>query len=142
MTAEKWDEWRMYQEYVRCGNPRCKSCPHGPYWYGYREAKGKTRKRYFGKQHPGATDKHPKTDPTPEEDPLPPGWDAIFNRRGASTELALKIIGHAQTIPTKASLASAFRKASLLHHPDRGGSSRMMAAINAAESYLRSLYSL
>ena len=33
------------REYVNCGK-----CPtqHGPYWYAYWSAKGKTRKRYIG----------------------------------------------------------------------------------------------
>src|SRR5215510_12388585 len=23
------------QQWVRCGNPRCRTCPHGPYWYAF-----------------------------------------------------------------------------------------------------------
>lgn len=38
---------------IKCGNKRCKSCPHGPYWY----LKGVTRHgqkftRYLGKSRP------------------------------------------------------------------------------------------
>jgi hypothetical protein len=36
-------------EHVRCGNKRCKSCPHGPYWYSYTRKKGKTVSKYVGK---------------------------------------------------------------------------------------------
>ena len=25
----------FFEKMIRCGNPRCQSCPHGPYWYGY-----------------------------------------------------------------------------------------------------------
>jgi hypothetical protein len=63
----KWQEPRISQdeaqptgtyikEYVRCGKPGCKTCSelggHGPYWYHYSSEKGKTRKRYIGKNKP------------------------------------------------------------------------------------------
>lgn len=42
---------------VNCGNARCKSCPHGPYWYAYwfepsYEVKGRQKVRcfYIGKR--------------------------------------------------------------------------------------------
>lgn len=41
------------QQAIRCGNPRCKSCPHGPYWYAYwRGHKGRSRSAYVGKNLP------------------------------------------------------------------------------------------
>lgn len=41
---------KLYQlEMVRCGKGACKSCPHGPYWYGYRRAGGKLKSWYIGK---------------------------------------------------------------------------------------------
>ncbi|MBD1917427.1 MULTISPECIES: hypothetical protein [Cyanophyceae] len=41
---------KLYQlEMVRCGKGSCKSCPHGPYWYGYRRAGGKLKSWYIGK---------------------------------------------------------------------------------------------
>jgi hypothetical protein len=40
----------LYQlEKVRCGKGACKSCPHGPYWYGYRRTGGKLKSWYVGK---------------------------------------------------------------------------------------------
>lgn len=41
------------QEHVRCGKDRCRTCPHGPYWYAYWKEDGRTRKRYIGRQLPG-----------------------------------------------------------------------------------------
>jgi len=48
---------RLYkQEVVFCGKERCKKCAkgegHGPYWYAYWWADGKTRKKYIGKTLP------------------------------------------------------------------------------------------
>ena len=40
----------LYQlEKVKCGKSACKSCPHGPYWYGYQRRGGKLRSWYIGK---------------------------------------------------------------------------------------------
>jgi hypothetical protein len=40
----------LYQlEWVRCGNKRCKACPHGPYWYGYRRQNKRLKSWYIGK---------------------------------------------------------------------------------------------
>jgi len=36
-------------KYVKCGNERCKSCPHGPYYYIVYKEGGKTRWKYLGK---------------------------------------------------------------------------------------------
>ncbi|HEX2028382.1 MAG TPA: hypothetical protein VHF25_10330 [Nitriliruptorales bacterium] len=41
------------QEQVRCGKQRCRSCPHGPYWYAYWKEDGRTRSRYIGRHLPG-----------------------------------------------------------------------------------------
>ena len=41
------------QEYVKCGKERCRSCPHGPYWYAYWKEGGRTRSRYIGRHLPG-----------------------------------------------------------------------------------------
>lgn len=43
------------QEHVRCGKQRCRTCPHGPYWYAYWREGGKTRSRYIGRHLPGET---------------------------------------------------------------------------------------
>lgn len=40
----------VYQlEKVRCGKPSCRSCPHGPYWYGYQRKGGRVVSFYVGK---------------------------------------------------------------------------------------------
>ena len=36
-------------EMVRCGKSRCRSCPHGPYWYQYWKEGGRTKSKYIGK---------------------------------------------------------------------------------------------
>ena len=45
-------------ERVKCGKKKCKRCgrgpAHGPYWYAYWKAKGRTRTKYVGKVLPRA----------------------------------------------------------------------------------------
>ena len=36
------------EEYVKCGNPYCHRCKHGPYYYGYWKENGKLKKKYIG----------------------------------------------------------------------------------------------
>ncbi|MBW3577519.1 MAG: hypothetical protein KY462_07230 [Actinobacteria bacterium] len=50
------------QEHVRCGKDRCRSCPHGPYWYAYWREDGRTRSQYIGRHLPG----QPPTPVVPE----------------------------------------------------------------------------
>jgi hypothetical protein len=40
------------EEYVKCGNPYCYRCKHGPYYYGYWKENGKLKKKYIGKYDP------------------------------------------------------------------------------------------
>ena len=40
------------EEYVKCGNPYCSRCEHGPYYYGYWKENGKLKKKYIGKYDP------------------------------------------------------------------------------------------
>jgi hypothetical protein len=40
------------KEYVKCGNPYCSRCEHGPYYYGYWKENGKLKKKYIGKYDP------------------------------------------------------------------------------------------
>lgn len=40
------------KEYIKCGNPNCSRCEHGPYYYGYWKENGKLKKRYIGKYDP------------------------------------------------------------------------------------------
>ena len=45
--------YSIQERYNRCGNPRCKSCPHGPYYYAYWTGpNGKTMFKYLGKKDP------------------------------------------------------------------------------------------
>lgn len=41
------------REWVRCGKPTCRRCPHGPYWYAYWKEDGRTRSQYVGRHLPG-----------------------------------------------------------------------------------------
>lgn len=40
------------KEYVKCGNPYCHRCKHGPYYYGYWRENGKLKKKYIGRYDP------------------------------------------------------------------------------------------
>jgi hypothetical protein len=40
------------KEYVKCGNPNCYRCKHGPYYYGYWIENGKLKKKYIGRYDP------------------------------------------------------------------------------------------
>ena len=40
------------KEYVKCGNPVCYRCQHGPYYYAYWKDNGKLKKKYIGKYDP------------------------------------------------------------------------------------------
>ena len=45
-------------ERIKCGKRKCSRCKggpaHGPYWYAYWKAKGRTRTKYVGKVLPRA----------------------------------------------------------------------------------------
>lgn len=49
---------RYQREWVRCGKSRCERCKngpsHGPYWYSYEPAGGRTQRSYLGKSTPPA----------------------------------------------------------------------------------------
>ena len=40
------------KEYIKCGNPCCYRCKHGPYYYGYWKENGKLKKKYIGRYNP------------------------------------------------------------------------------------------
>jgi len=42
-------KFTIQEEYVKCGKPGCKSCPHGPYRYKYWREGGVLKKKYLGK---------------------------------------------------------------------------------------------
>lgn len=47
--AETYFDWTLQLERVPCGKADCVTCPHGPYWYGYRRRGTRTQKKYMGK---------------------------------------------------------------------------------------------
>jgi hypothetical protein len=119
-------------QYVRCGNKRCKSCPHGPYWYSYWKEEGKTRSKYHGKADPrDGAGRDTRAGVSP--------FDAIFDRRSASLDLACAIL----QVPVGADQAvakRAFLRLTMEHHPDRGGTTLAMQRIEAAWSFLKSYH--
>lgn len=46
------EEWTLEAQWVRCGKHRCKTCPHGPYWYGFQHKGGKMKSKYLGRLAP------------------------------------------------------------------------------------------
>lgn len=125
-------KWSYRCEYIRCGKASCGTCPHGPYWYGYRHEKGRLHKKYFGKERPidkKKEEKKSKSNP----------YDGIFHRNTASISLACEILG----VAVNAGLSEtkkAYREQCLSKHPDRGGSHIEFTYENAAWSYLRTYH--
>ena len=121
-------------EYVRCGKKGCKSCPHGPYWYGYERIAGKLKKKYYGKTNP---DDKRRERTTRESHP----HDDIFLKSKATFAMACAIL----EMPQSAYLAEykkQFRKLSMQHHPDRGGNQDVYKRIVAAWSYIQAVTSV
>jgi len=121
-------------EWVRCGKRNCRSCPHGPYWYGYWSEKGKTRKRYFGRNDPREPERMPPEEPA--EEPVIDWREPLFNRRTVSESLARRVLG-VSPLDGRDACFAAYKRLTLDAHPDRGGDSRDMAYLNAAWSYLK-----
>lgn len=113
-------------EWVKCGKSACRSCPHGPYWYGYWKESGKTKKEYIGKKEP-----KPKEAPDPRKE--------IFSPITATHELACSILGLPKTY-NLGEIKKQYRKLSLVHHPDRGGDVQEMKFINAAYEWLNACF--
>lgn len=112
-------------EYVRCGKRGCGGCPHGPYWYAYHKAGGRTHKRYVGKhleRTPAAGHPH----------------DKIFSREDASLKLAWDILGCEDT-DNREVARRAFSVAIGAAHPDRGGDEILARRVNAAWSYVKAV---
>ncbi|HET8914026.1 MAG TPA: DUF6788 family protein, partial [Ktedonobacteraceae bacterium] len=57
-----------HQQVSYCGKARCRKCKegvgHGPYWYAYRNVKGRTVRTYIGKQLPPDLQDLQEADPT------------------------------------------------------------------------------
>ena len=81
--------WTFRCEYVRCCKSGCRTCPHGPYWYGWFRVGKRVHKRYFGKLDPRrGTHGHP--------------WDVIFCQQAATEALARQILGANSSEPLDA----------------------------------------
>ncbi|HHW04716.1 MAG TPA: hypothetical protein PK601_06810 [Methanothermobacter sp.] len=50
----KIDGLTITKEKVNCGKPNCKRCPHGPYYYAYKQVNGKLKRLYIGRKLPEA----------------------------------------------------------------------------------------
>lgn len=137
--ARRFERWTMQARWVRCGKARCKTCPHGPYWYGYRESGGRTESKYFGRNYPHGAAAPPP--PPPGAGGRPPErthpHDAIHSPRTASARLAKEILGIADWpslyLPR---LKAHFRELCKVNHPDRGGDRDTMSRMNSAYAYL------
>lgn len=122
-------------EYVRCGKPGCARCPHGPYWYGYWRDAGKLHKKYYGKKRPQAQGE----ESVPYAKTAAHPWDAIFNRKTASQDIACAILGVLWSDDWRR-IRVAYNHAVLEAHPDKGGSTVAMQRVTAAYAWLKSLH--
>jgi hypothetical protein len=134
-VAEKWS-YRC--QYIRCGKLNCRSCPHGPYWYGFRSEKGRTRSKYFGKndpRHKKSVSKNNDGKTHKKEHP----YDKILSSATANAGLAGEILG-VFMVKDRVLVQKRYRELVLANHPDRGGDHDTFVRINAAWSYLCTLY--
>lgn len=110
---------------IACGKRRCGTCAgvryaHGPYWYAYWWAEGRTRSAYIGKRHPGG---------------------AAGERESAKAER--RIVGDPWTVlgvrrnADAATVRRAYRRRAFETHPDRGGSHAEAVAVNRAWAEIR-----
>lgn len=122
-------------EYVNCG--KCNAaCAHGPYWYAYRKVAGKTTKRYVGKTDPRKSPDRPADNHHAHVEGFHAVFEPILSAKTASLDLAWEILN----VPRDCSAMTAkqaYRQKCLIHHPDGGGSVRMMQYVQAAYSYLK-----
>lgn len=139
-------------EYVRCGNRRCRSCPHGPYWYAYWREDGKLKSRYVGKTDPrqGVHKTPSGKGPDPVGKTVPPGggaevhktpphpWDRVFSRQTITPALCYEILGVRSFCPFS-EVASAYKQLILEAHPDHGGDGVKARWYTAAYTYLKSI---
>jgi hypothetical protein len=123
--------WTYQLRYVRCGKPNCRSCPHGPYWYKAQHRGDRVYWRYVGKMRDD--DARRAFAESPREEPREQRW-SFTGRMNAAT--AMRIMGFSSW-PTADELKQRWRVLMAQHHPDRGGSTEIAAAINAARDYLQ-----
>lgn len=123
-------KWSYQTEYIACGE-KCPACPHGPFWYRYRDEEGKRVREYVGVFHPlhdvlVATDKMPKYDPRKE----------ILDRRTANRPIAYDILG-LKPSPTAEQAKRAFETLASFCRLDLDNLHEELALITCAYSYLR-----
>jgi hypothetical protein len=137
--ARRHFSWTMEARFINCGKARCRSCPHGPYWYGRRKVGGRVETRYFGREYPQVKAAPPPPPPRPGEPARKPPHrhDAIHNSMTATAALAKEIMGILpNAVITLMSLNALYRQLIMVHHPDRGGDRDTMSRINSAYAYL------
>lgn len=130
-------------EWVKCGK-KCRSCPHGPYWYAYWKEEGKLRKRYIGKGRPDGTGtgEDAQADAQAEPTPRPSRLDAIFNERTAPRGLAWEIMG-ISPFSSLEQLRNRYVSLCKELHPDRnpGCDDKAFRRVQCAFSFLRKILS-
>ena len=53
VETRTWNGRLFQRELVHCNKARCRTCPHGPYWYSVAKRRdGRTFSRYVGKVPP------------------------------------------------------------------------------------------
>jgi hypothetical protein len=117
-------------EWVKCGKPTCKSCPHGPYWYAYWREGKRVRKRYVGKSR-----EFDRSYDRAEEPRFVAESPAVVRTQPE----ALKALGlHGD--PSYQVAKTAWRIAAMKAHPDRGGTAAAFVSIQTAWEVLRRWY--
>lgn len=130
------------QQYRRCGKKNCGKCPHGPYWYETWWEDGRVKSKYHGKADPRTTQQQKEQDDPETGDyegrqhARERVWDAIFDKRTASLNLAEEIMGLKQPY-TYLEALTRFRLTAFTSHPDRGGDEYVFRCINAAWSWIK-----
>jgi hypothetical protein len=113
------------REYVKCGKG-CAGCPHGPYWYQYSRESGRLRKKYVGKELPSDSSN------TFGEGPR----DRAQRRPLMTSTMAAQVLRIGPDADY-AKAKTAFRRASLQTHPDRGGSASSFIRVTDAFNCLK-----
>lgn len=130
------ERWTYQEEMIRCGKPSCKSCPHGPYWYGYRHQGGRMKKKYLGKKDPRVEQQQaPSASRSTNRNRL----DDIFDKQKRSYKLATEIFG----LDTNSEISAKYRyrKLCMELHPDRcGGDDVAFKRVQAAYEYIRAYW--
>src|SRR5436305_5473 len=131
------EHWTYQLRYVRCGKPTCRCArgsvyEHGPYWYGYMHREGRMYQRYFGRRPSSTFDPPP---PEARAEATRAEADSRFTFSGKMTLASALRIFAVSNPPGRDELVSRWRRLIWDHHPDRGGSTAVAAAINAAYTF-------